>query len=57
MIEVAGSGPGSESGFIIQRHGSVDPDLLRIHTNMSWIRNTGFNPDFISLRVQSYSYP
>jgi hypothetical protein len=42
------SGSGSKSGSIIQRHGSANPDSLvrsmdsqiRIHTKMSWIRNT-----------------
>ncbi len=38
-----GSRSGSEfgSGSISQRHGSADPDPIRICTKMSWIRNTG----------------
>jgi hypothetical protein len=37
-MKIAGSGSGSLS----QRHGSADPRIMiRIHTKMSWIRNTG----------------
>ena len=42
MAKIAGSGSRiseSGSGSISQRHGSVDP-RIRIHTKMSWIRNT-----------------
>jgi hypothetical protein len=38
MMKIEGSG--SESGSISQRHGLRI--RIRIHTKMSWIRNTGF---------------
>jgi hypothetical protein len=49
MTKIAGSESGS--GSISQRHGSADPD--RLHTKMSWMRNTdffGFMSHFRALR-------
>jgi hypothetical protein len=45
MTKIAGSG--SESGTISQRHGSADPDPIRIHTKMSWIRNTALGDIYL----------
>jgi hypothetical protein len=42
MTKIAGSR--SESGSISQRHGSTDPDRLRI--KMSWIRNTALKKNY-----------
>ncbi len=40
MMKIEGSG--SESGYISQRHGLRIRIRIRMHTKMSWIRNTGF---------------
>ncbi len=42
MMKISGSW--SASGSVSQRHGSADLDPIRIHSKMSWIRNTATNP-------------
>ncbi len=46
----------SGSGSFSQRHGSVDPDRIRIRipTKMSWIRNTAKN--YLNLMKLSTSF-
>jgi hypothetical protein len=39
-MKIEGSGSASGSASISQRHGPADRIRIRIHTKMSWIRNT-----------------